>query len=124
MGDIDKQIDALKYGDLKEAYGIKYYEIHDKSGPFYRNDTESDYDTSFDKDSGSPSKTTQTVARHPVAWFSPVPTEGIYRGDEFKLKIKDGETVKLHRPERKMRQNPIKQYGDVKSIVGISPTMV
>ena len=92
MGDIDMQIDAL-YGHLKEPDGIKYYEIHDKSGPFYRNDTESDYDTSFDKDSGSPSKTIQTVARHPVAWFSPVRTEGIYSGDEFKLKIKDGELL-------------------------------
>ena len=95
MGDIDKQIDALKYGHLKEANGINYYEFNDESGPFYRNDTESDYDTSFDKDSGSPSKTIQTVARHPVAWFSPVPTDGIYPGPEFTLKIKDEETVKL-----------------------------
>ena len=96
IDDIDKQIDVL-YGPLKEEHGIKYYEISDASGFFYRNDTESDYATSFDKDSGSPSKTKQTVARHPVAWFSPVPTEGIYSGDEFKLKIKDGENVKLHR---------------------------
>jgi len=47
----------------------------------------------------------------------------VYCNIEYNLLEKFIGTI-LHRPKRKMRQNPIKQYGDVKLIVGISPTMV
>jgi hypothetical protein len=91
--EIKNEINNL-FGNIKTQEGIKYYEINNNSGVFYRKDTEIADKISFDK-FNSPKKGSKTMVKYPTAWFSPNQLGEAYKGHEYTCRIKSDKSIKL-----------------------------
>ena len=81
------------FGKVKEHNGIKFYEITNQSGIFYR------YEPGVDEvkfATGSPVRTGRKIIySSDYAFFSPVDTGDLYTGIRFRFQVNEGETLKL-----------------------------
>ena len=81
------------FGEVKEQNGIKFYEITNQSGIFYR------YEPGIDElkfATGSPVRTGRKIIySSDYAFFSPVDTGDLYTGIRFRFQVNEGETLKL-----------------------------